>query len=204
MCRGNEYSFFPGQRTRCRAVRRRRSSVRTTRPRAPPGSMLTMLTLSERWLTTHTSSSVRAATATGSNPTGTEARCRKPMWAHGKDLESVVGRIHGKEQFAAGRQCQWPYLCRSRRSLSQGGPRRARGGRATAPPIPTAGSKAAFSMRIGILLAGSSVSVTSTISLSAIGDRKSCFSFRRPPLSRVLHRCRDVLGYVCIYLLLLV
>ena len=36
------------------------------------------LTLSERWLTTQTSSSLRAATATGSRPTGMEARCCRP------------------------------------------------------------------------------------------------------------------------------
>jgi hypothetical protein len=35
----------------------------------------TMLTLSERWFTTHTSASSRNATAHGSSPTGTEARC---------------------------------------------------------------------------------------------------------------------------------
>ncbi len=34
----------------------------------------------------------------------------QPMSAHGEDLESVVGRIHGKEQLAAGRQRQRPDL----------------------------------------------------------------------------------------------
>jgi hypothetical protein len=62
-------------------------SVRTTRGGLADTS--TMLTLSERWFTTHTSPLVRAATATGSRPTATE-----PVWsgsagADGEDLESI-------------------------------------------------------------------------------------------------------------------
>jgi hypothetical protein len=54
------------------------SSVLTTCERVTSvGSMSTMLTLSERWFTTHASVSppafVRLATATGSRPTGTSA-----------------------------------------------------------------------------------------------------------------------------------
>ena len=45
------------------------SKVCLTRGWLPDRS--TMLTLSERWFTTHTSVFVRAATATGSSPTGT-------------------------------------------------------------------------------------------------------------------------------------
>ena len=45
------------------------SRVRLTRGWLPDRS--TMLTLSERWFTTHTSVFVRAATVTGSSPTGT-------------------------------------------------------------------------------------------------------------------------------------
>jgi len=52
------------------------SSVRTTRGGEAERS--TMLTLSERWLTTHTSSFVRAATATGSIPTGIESTWVRP------------------------------------------------------------------------------------------------------------------------------
>src|SRR5581483_8385062 len=53
------------------------SSVAVTRGGlVPVGSSWTTLTLSERWLTTHTSVLVRAATATGSSPTGTLA-----LWA---------------------------------------------------------------------------------------------------------------------------
>ena len=51
-------------------------SVRVTRGGTEPTS--TMLTLSERWFTTHTSPLVRAATATGSRPTGTESACVSP------------------------------------------------------------------------------------------------------------------------------
>ena len=47
------------------------SSVRTTRGGVAPTS--TTLTLSERWFTTQTSLFDRAATATGSRPTGTDA-----------------------------------------------------------------------------------------------------------------------------------
>jgi hypothetical protein len=53
------------------------ASVRVTCERAMVGSSSTMLTLSERWFTTHASVRparfVRAATATGSSPTGTSA-----------------------------------------------------------------------------------------------------------------------------------
>ena len=49
------------------------SRVRTTRPLFPSWVSATTLTLSERWLTTQTSLSLRAATATGSRPTGMEA-----------------------------------------------------------------------------------------------------------------------------------
>jgi hypothetical protein len=53
------------------------SSVRITRGGTRPVS--TMLTLSDRWLTTHSSVSVRKFTATGSSPTGTEASgCSPP------------------------------------------------------------------------------------------------------------------------------
>ena len=46
-------------------------SVRWTKPPLAPVSFTTLM-LSERWFTTQTSSLVRAATATGSRPTGTE------------------------------------------------------------------------------------------------------------------------------------
>ena len=59
------------------------SSVRTTRERVTSvGSTSTMLTLSDRWFTTHASVRparfVRAATATGSRPTGTSAASVSP------------------------------------------------------------------------------------------------------------------------------
>ena len=52
------------------------SSVRVTRGGSADTS--TMLTLSDRLFTTQTSFADRAATATGSMPTGTEARCVRP------------------------------------------------------------------------------------------------------------------------------
>jgi len=54
-------------------------SVRVTRDSSGvSASTVTMLMLSERWFTTHTSVSVRAATATGSSPTGTSAASVSP------------------------------------------------------------------------------------------------------------------------------
>ena len=50
--------------------------VRTTRGGSEPTS--TMLTLSDKWFTTQTSLALRAATATGSIPTGTDAARRSP------------------------------------------------------------------------------------------------------------------------------
>ena len=53
------------------------SSVRTTRGGLALTS--TMLTLSDKWFTTHTSAALRTATATGSTPTGTEASTRSVL-----------------------------------------------------------------------------------------------------------------------------
>ena len=64
------------------------SRVRVTRGGLAPTS--TMLTLSERWLTTHTSVLLRAATATGSMPTSTDAGLGEPAGADGEDLQAVV------------------------------------------------------------------------------------------------------------------
>src|SRR5262249_10156993 len=50
-------------------------------------SMATTLTLSERWLTTQTSRSLRAATATGSTPTGME-----PVWTSRWSLTRKTSR----------------------------------------------------------------------------------------------------------------
>ncbi len=58
-----------------------RGSSPTSSVRRTCGGVLatsTMLTLSESWFTTHTSPLVRAATATGSRPTGTEPVCVSP------------------------------------------------------------------------------------------------------------------------------
>ncbi len=59
------------------------SSVRVTRAVARfAGSTSTMLTLSDRWFTTHASTrppdSARVATATGSSPTGTSVASVRP------------------------------------------------------------------------------------------------------------------------------
>jgi hypothetical protein len=68
------------------------SSVRTTRGGVAPAS--TMLMLSERWLTTHTSVSVRAATAIGSRPTGTEPACvRAPVPAFTSKISSWLSGV---------------------------------------------------------------------------------------------------------------
>ena len=65
-----------------------------------------MLTLSERWLTTQTSPLLRAATATGSMPTGTELRWLRPPPDNVEDLQRVVGRVDRVERRAVGRQGQ--------------------------------------------------------------------------------------------------
>ena len=69
------------------------SSVRTTEPARPSALCRTMLTLSDRWLTTQTSSSLRAATATGSSPTGTDeiwVRVPAVTWKISRRLSGVL------------------------------------------------------------------------------------------------------------------
>ena len=85
----------PGRRRRCRAARRRPAAC--ARRAADRLATSTMLTLSERWLTTHTSPSERAATATGSRPTGTEPRVDEPAGRDVEDLEPVVRRVDGEQ-----------------------------------------------------------------------------------------------------------
>ena len=62
----------------------------TSRVRATRGveETSTMLTLSERWLTTQISESVRAATATGSMPTATE-----PLWVRPPPATSKISSV---------------------------------------------------------------------------------------------------------------
>ncbi len=69
-----------------------------------------MLTLSERWFTTHTSVSVRAATATGSRPTGTEPTCVSPAGATSKISSRLSGVLTANSRVpsgdsASGRTC---------------------------------------------------------------------------------------------------
>jgi hypothetical protein len=76
------------------------SSVRTTRGGLADTS--TTLTLSDRWFTTHTSSSLRAATATGSRPTGTEALWVSPAPPTSKTSRRLSGVFTAKSLVAAG------------------------------------------------------------------------------------------------------
>ena len=79
------------------------SSVRTTRGGLDATS--TTLTLSERWFTTQTSVSLRAATATGSRPTGTDAACvRLPSAATAKISSRLSGVFTAKSRVAVRRQ----------------------------------------------------------------------------------------------------
>ena len=89
------------------------------RRRQPPTS--TMLTLSERWLTTQTSLFVRAATATGSRPTGTEPVWVRPPAATVK-IEAVVGRVDREQPRAVGRHRQRPHLAGLERDERARGP----------------------------------------------------------------------------------
>ena len=71
------------------------SSVRTVR--AGDVERSTIETLSDRWFTTQTSLVVRAATATGSSPTGTDSRMHETRRGHVEDLEVAIGRVHREE-----------------------------------------------------------------------------------------------------------
>ena len=66
------------------------SSVRTTCGTLPLTS--TMLMLSERWLTTHTSPLPRIATATSSMPTWTDVRRLSPLGTTSK-ISSVLSGV---------------------------------------------------------------------------------------------------------------
>ena len=70
-----------------------------------------MLTLSERWLTTQTSVLVRAATATGSRPTGTDAVCVRPVGPTSKISSRLSGVLTAKRRAPSGDSASgrtWP------------------------------------------------------------------------------------------------
>ena len=74
-------------------------------------STSTTLTLSERWLTTHTSPSVRAATATGSSPTGTEPVWVSPPASTSKISSRLSGVLTAKSRLPLGDSASgrtWP------------------------------------------------------------------------------------------------
>ena len=87
-----------------------------------------MLTLSDRWFTTQTSPSLRAATATGSSPTGTEPSCvRLPSTATAKISSRSSGVFSAKSrspsgESASGRTCPLSKVTNSARA--GGGPAR--------------------------------------------------------------------------------
>src|SRR5581483_10235180 len=67
-------------------------SVRTTRESdGSAASTRTMLMLSDKWFTTHASSALRAATATGSRPTGTSAISVRPASVTSKTARRASG-----------------------------------------------------------------------------------------------------------------
>ena len=106
---GDEGAVLPGPANTMSRGSSPTSSVRTTRPCGRRLSSTT-LTLSERWLTTQTSLSLRAATATGSRPTG-RRRGARGRGLDAEDLEAVVGRVDGEEQLAVGDSASgrtWP------------------------------------------------------------------------------------------------
>jgi hypothetical protein len=70
-----------------------------------------MLTLSDRWLTTQTSLLLRAATATGSMPTGTEALWCRPWPSTPNTSSRPAGVLTAKSRFPSGdiaRGRTWP------------------------------------------------------------------------------------------------
>ncbi len=70
-----------------------------------------MLTLSERWFTTQTSVADRAATATGSIPTGTEPRCTSPVLVTSKISSRSSGVLTAKSRLPSGARASgrtWP------------------------------------------------------------------------------------------------
>ena len=69
-----------------------------------------MLTLSERWFTTQTSVLVRAATATGSRPTGTRLRNTGVPRCQVEYFQRAIGRVDGKERGAIGRNGQRAHM----------------------------------------------------------------------------------------------
>src|SRR4029450_5381799 len=102
---------------RCAVVMKARLLAKTmSRGSSPTSSVLvtrggeaatsTMLTLSERWVTTHTSPSVRSATAHRSEPDGAGREMRGRARAHGEDLELVVRRVERVEPARVRRQRQ--------------------------------------------------------------------------------------------------
>ena len=83
------------------------SSVRTT---CGVPVRLTMLTLSESRFVTHTSVLLRAATATGSRPTGTRYSNTGDPEVRSKDFQRAVGRVDGEQRVPIRRHGQRTHL----------------------------------------------------------------------------------------------
>ncbi len=62
----------------------------------------TIDTLSDMWFTTQTSPSERAATATGSSPTGTEPRCARPAGETAKISSRESGTLQTNRRVPSG------------------------------------------------------------------------------------------------------
>ncbi len=116
---GNEGAVPPGTReydvTRLVAYQEGAGNDRncTRRVRVTIGTapeMSTMLMLSERWFTTQTSLLVRAATETGSIPTGTESAKLSPTARDVENLEGVVRRVNGEQLRSIRRQCDGTHV----------------------------------------------------------------------------------------------
>src|SRR5205823_4853424 len=110
------------------------SSVRVTRGGTEATS--TMLTLSERWFTTQTSPFERAATATGSRPTGTEPACVSPPADTAKISSRSSGVLTANSRLPSGESASgrtWPLSKVTNEAPSGGAAARSSASRAGRP-----------------------------------------------------------------------
>ena len=94
------------------------SKVRVTR--GVPSSDTT-LTLSDRWLTTQTSLSLRRATATGSRPTGTRACSSRPLLVMRNTSSVLLGVLTANRRVPSADMARWAHMARVKRHKGRRG-----------------------------------------------------------------------------------
>src|SRR5262249_53067052 len=122
----------------------------------------TMLMLSERWLTTQTSVLVRAATATGSKPTGTEPVCVRPPASTAKISRRFAGGLTANHRVPSGVNANGRHLL----LLKQTNPAYAGAARRNVHTIPVSDSSATHAY--ASLPHERSIKVSPSLSLSRI------------------------------------